>query len=171
MSKIRHGWRYESVNMSLGWGICREFDLKSPSGALPAEPLANERMSASRVRKMPGNVNFVRMRDISVVVKDACRVRWHVLRFRYRHKRESSPWTEFRKLAPSYCFMYFEITSLTSGTCCNCFTSSFESGETPMKCYQNVCQAHLPKPNVFHDRIIHEFPDRVIRVWTALHVQ
>ena len=27
-------------------------------------------MSASRVRKMPGNVNFVRMRDISVVVKD-----------------------------------------------------------------------------------------------------
>ena len=55
----------------------------------------------------------------------------------------SSPWTEFRKLASRYCFMYLEITSSTSGTCCNCFTSSFESEETPMKCYQNVCQAHF----------------------------
>ena len=69
--------------------------------------------------------------------------RQYVQRFQCRHKRESSRWTEFRKLAPSYCFMYLEITSSTSGTCCNCFTSSFESEETPMKCYQNVCQAHF----------------------------
>ena len=66
---------------------------------------------------------------------------------RCRHKRESFRWTEFRKLTQSYCFIYLKIMSSTSGTCCDCFTASFESAGTPMKCYQKYCQAHLPRPS------------------------
>ena len=66
MSKIRHGRRYESINMSLVGVFADNLIENSPPMSLPAERANCIAMSASRVRKMHSNVNFVRMRDSGV---------------------------------------------------------------------------------------------------------